>query len=219
MDKIALEKMIAQSDVIYRHFIVSGGPLLEEIDRINDANDLFNEALKDSFPDIDIKSVRFDSKGFVMAVFFGDRTPENMTDWREVKDGGWFPRKNTTHGKKMTHEFAVMPEYTDQSIALNILDMGFSAGSWLSHKGRGYRVQLGYHYPKENNLAFIVIPWLDIPESAIEAYRELKDAGNTVFNGAVEMMLGFNQHESMQEVDKWKYREVFDSLKDSHADD
>ncbi len=93
--------------------------------------------------------------------------------------------------------------------------MGFSAGSWLSHKGRGYRVQLGYHHPKENNLAFIVIPWLDIPKSAIDAYRELKASGNTIFNGAVEMMLGFKQHESMQEVDKWKYHEVFDLLKNT----
>lgn len=213
MNKTQFENKVALSEVKYRHFIVEGGPLLDEIHRINTKNDLFNEALRTSFPGIDINSVRFDGNNQVMAVFFGDRTPEDMSDWREVNNDGWFPKKNTTRGKKLAHEFASLPEYTDQAIALNVLDIGFSAGSWMSHKGRGYRVQLGYHHPVENNMAFIVIPWLDIPPSLIDAYSELRSSGEIPFYPSIEMMLGFKQHPSMREVDKWEYHKVFDGLK------
>lgn len=206
---IALKNMIEKAEVMYRYFVVKGSPLLEAINRINDENEAFNQAIKQFAFDID--RVRFDHHGLVMAVFFGDNKPDDISSWREINGGGYFPRKNTVEGKKLAHELVSLPEYKDQSLALNELIDDLN-GYWLSHKGRGYRVQLGYHYPKETNTAFVVIPVLDLPDYALEAYKLYKSVHIPVHSG-IEMTLSFAPHESMTEVDKWEYHRQFESLK------
>jgi len=159
--------------VYKRYFRVTKGPMVEEIDRLQDLMTVAAVHAEQVAQQVGGDFQTWQSSGGFAGFKF--KTAPCQKTFRLLKKHGlWVPRKNTPEGKAVWAAINQVPLPAPADSALKLVDLtpNFPA---LFHGSKWYAPTL-WGFGKPVSVWFVSVPWLDVDPAELEAYKAEREA-------------------------------------------
>lgn len=195
------------SNVYYRFFRVTNGPLMDEAIRILEKRSESNQAIKELGERIGADPRVSERRGLAGFVLPGDADDK---DWKQPNSRGLrWPKKNTKAGREIMEAIKALPPRPSVDDALDAV--GLPGGHPVLIEGSTGYAPVWWGWPGKG-VIFVKVPWRDIPQSELDAYRANEHWGS------VEMdHLLWEPHDSLQEIKEWEALRENEDLKSEAA--
>lgn len=159
---------------VYRRFFrVTEGPMVEEIDRLQDLWAAAAVHAEKLAKQVGGEFQTWESNGGFAGFTFKE-APCQKTYRLLKKHRLWVPRKNTPEGKEVWAAIDQVPLPAPVDSAMKLVDLtpNFPA---LFHGGKWYAPTL-WGFGKPISVWFVNVPWMDVDPAELEAYKIERDA-------------------------------------------
>lgn len=195
--------------VRHRHFKVTDGPLMDEMQRIMDHRQKAFKAAGELSEELKAKSASY-AGDWIFAFDKGQQQSDDFQKlWRKVGrwEGKTFfkPRRNTKAGRQMAARLKKLPRILDHNQAVKVV--GLDTGPAVIEGNTWYRPVI-WGWGADDPLFFVKVPWRDFDPEILEAYRIMRDADEFMCTYLDYAM--WEPHPSMHEIPEWQVLKITD---------
>lgn len=178
--------------VYYRHFRVDSGPLIDEVNRIIQANEKAEPQWRALYTGLGAVGAEFSNSGNVLCIEF-ELEPDRKV-WRACR-GGYMPKKNCNAGKAIIKQLKAMPRFVSISSALSVVGLNDNFPA-LIDATYGYFSRLGV----AGGVCFVRVPWRNVPAAEMAEYVK----NDNSFNCSMEH-LQWTPPAEFVELKEWEF--------------
>lgn len=190
------------SDVYYRYFRVTSGPLVDEIDRLTAENKAAQKHWFEFINEIGATSASISVRG--TPVFFEFDQQPDKAHWK-AKGLGYLPKRNTRLGRQLHKRMRQLPPMLPLDHALNAVGLD-GAVPVLIDVNCGYTCNL----MGRRGVWFVTIPWRDVPQAELDKYRAARSS-RVRYNMSLDY-LQWTPPPEFTEIKEWQYLREWDEL-------
>lgn len=204
---------MSESGIYKRHFRCTSGPLLEEVQRLSQQQDIAGTKAKLLAESLGAE-LRVWTSGGIAGFRFKDKPDPAI--WKKPNSRGlYWPRKNSAEGKRVLAEIKDLPNYPSINEALHLVGLpGNGLPVIFSHMdSKAYSCQI-YGAPAKG-VIFLQVPWRSGREDEVKKYRHQKETGK-YFNCELEHLM-WEPSPELEEVEEWEIQKQISEWKKESA--
>ena len=191
----------------FRYFRVTGGVLVEEAIRRNEAlNDMSDrcQAVADS---VGAETAYIYKSGNIAGFAF--KEPPDTAVWKKTRTGHWMPKRNCKKGKEISEQLRKLPR--PGSVQDSLQTVGLFTGPVVIRDGMGYRPVMSGRF-EPTPIFFVKVPWADETPEDLEEYIKDREAGT---RGSVYLdHLLWTPPPEWKEIKEWQMLKEIEELND-----
>jgi hypothetical protein len=186
-------------NIYRRYFKITTGPVIDVVEQAHGINKQAQTKYHDILLSIGAELTYYVQRGKLVGIIFKD-TPDSGK-YKELQNGGWWPKQNTKEGKQLQRIFREV-ETKDPNDALK--EVGLSNDPCMFGCGRCYFPTLTC-IPEDPLVIYITIPWKDVDPEELKAYKE-----DTNWRDCSLDFLSWEPSPDMVEVKEWEMQKHID---------